>query len=125
VAGDAFPRVFLLSFMGVGDNLMMFRALDSVRFERQKIHWVCKSDSAELVEAAFTSDEMFVIHKEYFDTFFGSFYYPVILFVKLWQCLREHKPIHAVILDYKWRPIIFFGLALSLGRDSRNHIMYG
>jgi len=114
VAGDAFPRVFLLSFMGVGDNLVMFRALDSVRFERQKIHWVCKSDSAELVEAAFTSDEMFVIHKEYFDTFFGSFYYPVILFVKLWQCLREHKPIHAVILDYKWRPIIFFGLACRL-----------
>jgi ADP-heptose:LPS heptosyltransferase len=100
--------------MGIGDNLMCFRALSYFTIDESKIAWVHKSDSAELLEAVFPEALIFEINKKKTDSLARHILYLLKMFIGLILFLRRARNENVVILDYNWKPVLLFGAASRL-----------
>ena len=111
-------RTAILSYMGIGDVLMAPRAISYYRGEEGDIAWICKSDSSDVVSSCFIDSPLLVIDKSTAKPNLGGILRPLLLIPRIMNFLRQSGCKRAVILDYKWRPILVFGVACRCARVS-------
>lgn len=95
--------------MGIGDNLMFLRALNLAGIPPNSVHWIVKKEFIQVAKS-FLGDSENIIP---IDDKRSLFYHFVILYKQLKHLSRE-KNIQIVLLDYKWKPVLFFGILCRL-----------
>jgi|GEM_PF-4841868 len=109
-------RIGVLSFMGIGDNIMAIQALQFFELNGGQILWMCKEESADIVSAFLENCRVVplkgTMKRWKANTILGLIRH-MVRYVKIAKDLNIST---AVILDYRPFPVLFFSLVLRLGR---------